>query len=63
MAPSDQSYDAKVKALINDVRHHVEEEEGEMFKKAKKVLTKDQIESLGDRMAAAKQRLSKAKSA
>lgn len=36
MEPSDDLYDAKVKVLSEQIEHHVEEEEGEMFPKAKK---------------------------
>jgi hemerythrin superfamily protein len=36
MDPSDELYDAKVKVLSEQIEHHVEEEEGEMFPKARK---------------------------
>jgi hemerythrin superfamily protein len=36
MESSDELYDAKVKVLSEQIEHHVEEEEGEMFPKAKK---------------------------
>jgi hemerythrin superfamily protein len=37
MAPGDELYDAKVKVLSEYIRHHVGEEEGEMFPKARKL--------------------------
>ena len=45
---------AKLKVLKESLEHHIEEEEGEMFKKARKVLERDQLEDLGRRMEAAK---------
>ena len=36
MDPSDDLFDAKVKVLGEQIEHHVEEEEGEMFPKARK---------------------------
>ena len=47
----DEQWAAKVTVLKENVEHHVEEEEGEMFKKAKKALSDDELENLGDRMA------------
>jgi iron-sulfur cluster repair protein YtfE (RIC family) len=46
---------AKFTVLKENIEHHVEEEEGEMFKKARKVLSEDDIVKLGDRLQEAKQ--------
>lgn len=46
----------KVTELKEAVEHHVEEEEGEMFDKARDVLSQRQIEDLGSRMEAEKKR-------
>ena len=50
-----EEWTAKFTVLKEDIEHHVEEEEGEMFKKAKQALTKEEIDELGERLQAAKQ--------
>ena len=59
----DETWEAKLTVLKENVEHHVEEEEGEMFKKARKVLSAEQIEALGARLEAAKQEEKKAMAA
>ena len=56
MAKDDEIWTAKMTVLKENIEHHVEEEEGEMFSKARKALTEDEIESLGTRLEAAKQK-------
>jgi hemerythrin-like domain-containing protein len=56
-APSaDDEWDAKLKVLRENVDHHVEEEEGELFDKADDVLSDEQLDRLGDEMEAEKAR-------
>ena len=54
MSKDDEQWTARFTVLKENVEHHVEEEEDEMFKKARGVLSKDDIEVLGTRMQEAK---------
>ena len=54
MKPEDERYDAKVQVLMESVRHHVEEEEEELFPKARRLLGDDLLFELGDRIEKAK---------
>ena len=53
---ADEEWDAKLKVLRENVDHHVEEEEGELFDKADDVLSDEDIERLGNEMEAEKAR-------
>lgn len=53
-AKDDEKWTAKFTVLKEQIEHHVEEEEGEMFKKARKVLSEEEIKELGARMEKAK---------
>jgi hemerythrin superfamily protein len=52
--PKDERFDAKVTVLIESVRHHMKEEEGEMFPKVRKAFSRTQLNELGDLMDRAK---------
>ena len=52
-----EEWTAKLKVLQENVEHHVEEEEEEMFQKARQVLSEEEINELGARMEAEKKRL------
>lgn len=54
MSPDDDDWQDTLTELRENVEHHVEEEEGEMFEKARTILSQQQIDELGDRLAAAK---------
>ena len=50
LEPADADFDRKMKALKEDVLHHVEEEEGELFPIVKKTFSKDELSTMGERM-------------
>jgi hemerythrin superfamily protein len=51
-----EEWEAKAKVLQENVEHHVEEEEGQLFPKASSALGADEIETLGEQMEAEKVR-------
>ena len=52
MNPTDERWGAKFKVLKESLEHHIEEEEGHMFRTARSVLGRDRLEELGRRMQA-----------
>ena len=54
MDPKDERFDAKVTVLIESVRHHIGEEEEEMFPKVRKAFSRTQLNDLGDLMERSK---------
>jgi hemerythrin superfamily protein len=56
---ADETYDMKIKVLMEDVEHHVKEEETEMFPDAKKFLGEKRLMELGAQLEARKQQLEK----
>jgi hemerythrin-like domain-containing protein len=59
MDPRAESFEAKVTVLIENVRHHVKEEEKEYFPKVRSELGRRSLGELGDSMARAKTRAPK----
>jgi hypothetical protein len=57
ITPADENYGMKIKVLKEDVEHHVEEEEGEMFPDASKFLGESRLVELGAELAERKQQL------
>lgn len=55
LSADDETWDAKLTVLKENIEHHVEEEEGEMFKRARGVLPKEELDDLGERMLAEKE--------
>jgi hemerythrin superfamily protein len=54
MKPSEERFKAKVTVLIESVRHHVEEEEGELFPKVREVVKRKALQELGETLDAAR---------
>jgi hemerythrin superfamily protein len=46
----DDSWHAKLKVMSENLHHHIEEEEGEMFEQVRKVFDRNVLESLGEQM-------------
>ena len=46
----DENFEARMKVLKEQVEHHVDEEEKELFPKVRKSCSKEQLEDLGTRM-------------
>jgi hemerythrin-like domain-containing protein len=53
---ADEEWDAKLKVLRENVDHHVDEEEGELFDKANEVLSDHDLDRIGQEMEAEKAR-------
>ena len=50
----DETWGAKAKVMIENIEHHIEEEEGEMFQQARKVFDSQELEEVGKAMEARK---------
>jgi hemerythrin superfamily protein len=54
LEPQAENFGAKVTVLIENVTHHVKEEEGKLFPAVRKGFTKAELLELGDKLEAAK---------
>ena len=52
---SDETWGAKATVMKENIEHHIEEEEGEMFPQARRVFDAAELDDLGRRMEARKQ--------
>src|SRR5260370_25925307 len=55
MSADDERFEAKVTVLMESVRHHVEEEEEDLFPKVRKMFVPEELKALGEAMEQAKQ--------
>jgi hemerythrin superfamily protein len=58
-----QKFEPKLKVLMEDITHHVQEEEGEMFPKVKKVFDEAALQELGKQLEKEKQSFKKSQTA
>jgi hemerythrin-like domain-containing protein len=56
---SDETWGAKLTVMKENLEHHIEEEEDEMFKQARQVMDHNELAELGEQMEARKKQLSK----
>jgi len=61
LSDGSERFDAKLTVLGENVAHHVQEEEIELFPKVRNVFDREQLEQLGDEVEAAKKQFGKAK--
>lgn len=52
--PRDERFSAKMTVLMENVNHHVEEEESELFPRLRKAFSREELRTMGDDMRAAK---------
>ena len=55
--PTSEKFSGRAKVLKELVEHHIDEEEKDMFKKASKAMSKQELTDLGEKMSARKQEL------
>jgi hemerythrin-like domain-containing protein len=55
LAPANDRFRPKMTVLVESVRHHVEEEENELFEKVRESFTVEELNELGEEMATMKQ--------
>ncbi|MFE6847711.1 hemerythrin domain-containing protein [Streptomyces sp. NPDC057686] len=56
MEPSDERFKAKMSVLMENVRHHVEEEEQDWFPDVRKAMGRNRLTELGDRLEGEKKK-------
>ena len=53
----DEQWSAKFTVMKENIEHHIEEEEGQMFPQARQVFDGDELEALGERMSRPEEQL------
>ena len=57
MDPKDETYKPKLSVLKEMVDHHVKEEESTMFKMAREIFDKEELDEIGERLMEAKEEM------
>jgi hemerythrin-like domain-containing protein len=55
MDATDERFGPKAKVMAENIEHHIEEEEGEMFEQARQIFEAVELDELGERMARRKE--------
>lgn len=63
VAADDEQWAAKFKVLKENVEHHIKEEESEMFRTARGIFSREELQDLAERMLALKKRSGAARTA
>ena len=59
LADDSEKFEPKLKVLMEDIKHHVQEEEGEMFPKVEEIFDETTLQELGAQMDAEKKNFKK----
>ena len=59
LSEDSEKFEPKLKVLMEDITHHVQEEEGEMFPEVQKIIDESELEELGKRMEEEKKNFQK----
>ncbi|MQA03168.1 MAG: hemerythrin domain-containing protein [Streptosporangiales bacterium] len=54
VAATDPEFDSLLDSVFSDVRHHIEEEEGDLFRRLRQRCSRDELLDLGAKLTAAK---------
>lgn len=63
LSDDSEKFEPKLKVLMEDVTHHVQEEEGEMFPKIEEIFDQTTLEEIGKELEKEKQNFKKSQSA
>ena len=58
-----EKFEPKLKVLMEDITHHVQEEEGQMFPKVEEVINEAELQELGKQMEEEKKKFEKSQTA